>query len=75
MDEKYVSSILPEQGKRRFQYDREKGKYYTEYDCVPKLMLINKGLYEEYNYYEMTETARENLNRLVAHDLHYIINI
>ena len=74
-DEKSVSSIPPEQRNRRFQYDMEKGKYYTEYDCVPKLLLINEQVYEEYGYYEMTETDRENLGRLVADDVHYIINI
>ena len=66
---------FPEQRSRHFQYDREKGKYYTEYDCVPKLLLINERLYEEYGYYEMTQTDKESLNRLVADDVHYIINI
>ena len=41
-----------EQRGRRFQYDVEKGKYYTDFDCVPKLLLINERLYEEYGYYE-----------------------
>lgn len=75
VDEKSISSIPPEQRSRRFLYDREKGKYYTEYDCVPKLLLINERLYEEYGCYEMTETDQENLDRLVADDVHYIINI
>ncbi len=75
VDEMSISSIPPEQRSRRFQYDVEKGKYYTDFDCVPKLLLINERLYEEYGYYEMTETDRENLDRLVADDVHYIINI
>ena len=47
VDEKSISSIPPEQRSHRFQYDMEKGKHYTEYDCVPKLLLINERLYEE----------------------------
>ena len=43
--------------------------------CVAKLLLINERLYEEYGCYEMTETDQENLDRLVADDVHYIINI
>ena len=32
VDEMSISSIPPEQRSRRFQYDVEKGKYYTDFD-------------------------------------------
>lgn len=75
VEEPAVSSIPPYKRNHRYQYDSEKEQYYIEYECVPKLLLINEHLYEEYGFYEMTETDRERLECLVTEDVHYIINV
>lgn len=60
---------------QKYKYDKMSGKYYLPRISVPKLLLVNEELYQECSRMELTEKAREDLERLLKEDVHYIINV
>ena len=60
---------------RKYKIDKETSKYYTPYLSVPKLLLVNEELYQDYLEREFTEPAMAELDRLLSEDVHYIISV
>lgn len=60
---------------RRYKIDRTTGKYYEPYTSVPKLLLVNENLYQEYGQRKFTDQVKAELERLVSDDVHYIISV
>lgn len=60
---------------RKYKIDKEIGKYYAPYLSVPKLLLVNEELYQDYLEREFTEPAMAELDRLLPEDVHYIISV
>lgn len=73
--EEMQASMSPGQLARKYKYDNKSGRYYLPYISVPKLLLINEELYQECSQMELTERAKEDLERLLSKDVHYIINV
>lgn len=75
LSEEAQSALTAGQLERRYKRDKENGKYYTPYTSVPKLLLVNENLYEEYSQRGYTDKAQTELDRLVSEDVHYIITV
>lgn len=75
LSEEVRSTLTAGQLERRYKRDKENGKYYTPYTSVPKLLLVNENLYEEYSQRGYNDKAQTELDRLVSEDVHYIITV
>lgn len=73
LSEEAQSMLTAGQLEHRYKCDKENGKYYTSYTSVPKLLLVNENLYEEYGQQSYGDKVQKELERLVFGDVHYII--
>lgn len=69
------SSLKAGELARRYQLDKETGKYYVPYTSVPKLLLVNGNLHQEYCQRVYSDQAKVELERLVSEDVHYLISV
>ena len=75
-DKVFISDTIAKKSGKRYQYDEKNGRYYYEIPQVPKLLLINNELYDNYKDFkdidnEIIEKIIENMDKTV----NYIINI
>lgn len=71
-----IEKNLPEgQLKRLYSYDDVKDKYYKEILSVPKLVLINGELHQNYLMHEFTEKELKMLDELISVDVHFLVVI
>lgn len=75
LDEKAAEAIPEGQLRRMYKYDEKEKKFYTEFQSIPKLVLINGNLYEKYLLREFSEKEQERLYSLIAKDVHYIVSV
>lgn len=75
LGDKMVKNMPEGQLKRLYSYDDVKGKYYKDIVSVPKLVLINGDLYQNYLMREFTEKELKRLDNLILVDVHLIVVI
>lgn len=75
VDDAILEKLSKAQKERLYEYEPKDGKYYTKVMSIPKLLLINKDLYQQYLLCELSDSDCNELDRLMTEDVHYIINV
>lgn len=60
---------------KNYEYDPSDGKYYYDITCIPKLVLVNQEIYNQYLLREMTENVITDLIKRVVVDVNYIVSV
>lgn len=75
LEAKEQLTMAEEQLKKSYKYDKRTRKYYTSSTCIPKLLLVDEELHQDYAGKKYSEKEMEELNKLMTKDVFYIINI
>ena len=74
-DNELLAKLTKGQKEKLYEYDQKSGKYFSKVLSVPKLLLINREVYQQHLQRNLTEIDCEQLGSMMSEDVHYIVNI
>lgn len=74
-DPEMLEGLSEKEKKRKYEFNKEDGKYYSSFFSVPKLVLVNKDLFTQHLERDLTEEDMESLGAMLPRDVHYILNV
>lgn len=75
LSKELTESMTQKELARKYKYSNDLDCYCMEVSSIPKLVLINRNLFEDYLYKEFTEKECDLLEQLLSDDVHYILNV
>lgn len=72
-DPEMLEGLSEREKNRKYEFNREDGKFYSSFFSVPKLVLVNKDLFTQHLERDLTEEDMESLGAMLPRDVHYFM--
>lgn len=74
-DPEMLEGLSEREKNKKYEFNKEDGKFYSSFFSVPKLVLVNKDLFTQHLERDLTEEDMESLEAMLPRDVHYILNV